>query len=78
MSTSVSDLGEKVMARLRSISGLSYLLMVNDSFKDEAQQGFQPQFGSADEAALHETIHLLAEDAQDHLLQMMNAAGDSQ
>lgn len=78
MTTTVSDLGEKVMARLRAISGLSYLLVANDSFKDEAQQGFQPQFASADEATLHETIHLLAEDAQDHLIGMMNAQGVAQ
>lgn len=78
MTTTTSDLGEKVMARLRSISGLSYVLMVNDSFKDEAQQGFHPQFANTDEATLHEAIHLLAEDAQDHLISMMNAQGTAQ
>lgn len=78
MTTPVSELGEKVMARLRSISGLSYALMVNDSFKDDAQSGFQAQFASTDEATLHEAINLLAEDAQDHLISMMNAQGVAQ
>jgi Mg2+ and Co2+ transporter CorA len=78
MSTTTSDLGDKVMSRLRCMSGLSDLLMVNDSFKDEAQEGLQPQFSSFDEATLHESIRLLAEDAQDHLLNMMNAAGGTQ
>lgn len=78
MSTTTSDLGEKVMARLRVIEQLSVVLMENHSFKDDQQRGFEPQLDFHGESAVHEAMFMLADQAQDQLLQLMNAAGDSQ
>ncbi|MEE1918460.1 hypothetical protein V0R52_18885 [Pseudomonas asiatica] len=78
MTTTTSDLGEKVMARLRVIEQLSVVLMENHSFKDDQQRGFEPQLDFHGESAVHEAMYMLADQAQDQLLQLMNAAGDSQ
>ncbi|MFI8555818.1 hypothetical protein [Pseudomonas putida] len=78
MTTTTSDLGEKVMARLRVIEQLSVVLMENHSFKDDQQRGFEPQLDFHGESAVHEAMFMLADQAQDQLLQLMNAAGDSQ
>ncbi|WP_028698182.1 MULTISPECIES: hypothetical protein [Pseudomonas putida group] len=78
MTTSVSDLGEKVMARLRVIEGFTSILMENDSLKGDAVAGLQPQLDHLSESTIHEALYLLADQAQDQLLQLMNAAGDSQ
>lgn len=78
MTTTTSDLGEKVMARLRVIEGFASILMENDSFKGDASAGFSPQLDHLSESVLHEALFMLADQAQDQLLQLMNAAGDSQ
>lgn len=78
MTTSISDLGEKVMTRLRVIEGLSSILMENDSFKDDSQAGFSPQLDHLSESVLHEAVFMLADQAQDQLTQLMNAAGGAQ
>ncbi|WP_236183481.1 hypothetical protein [Pseudomonas juntendi] len=78
MSTTTSDLGEKVMARLRVIEGFASILMENDSFKGDADSRFSPQLDHLSESVLHEAMCMLADQAQDQLLQLMNAAGDSQ
>lgn len=77
MSTTTSDLGEKVMARLRVIEGFASILMENHAFKDDQQHGFEPQLDFHGESAIHEAMYMLAEQAQDQLLQLMNAAGDT-
>ncbi|UBM27161.1 hypothetical protein K8374_09480 [Pseudomonas sp. p1(2021b)] len=78
MSTTTSDLGEKVMARLRVIEGFASILMENDSLKGDTQAGFAPQLDHLSESVLHESLFMLAEQAQDQLLQLMNAAGGDQ
>lgn len=74
MTTSISDLGEKVMARLRVIEQLSVVLMENHSFKDDQQRGFEPQLDFHGESAIHEAIFMLSEQGQGQLLQLVNAA----
>lgn len=78
MTTTTSDLGEKVMARLRVIESFAVILMENQAFKDDQQRGFEPQLDFHGESAIHEAMYMLAEQAQDQLLQLMNAAGDAQ
>ncbi|MVF50610.1 hypothetical protein F9Z43_15050 [Pseudomonas monteilii] len=78
MSTTTSDLGEKVMARLRVIEGFASILMENDSLKGDAQAGFAPQLDHLSESTIHEAMYMLADQAQDQLLQLMNAAGGAQ
>ncbi|WP_049696636.1 hypothetical protein [Pseudomonas fulva] len=78
MTNQASNLGEKVAARLRVIEGLAAILMENDSFKGEADSRFSPQLEHLSESTIHEAIWLLADQAQDQLLQMMNAAGGTQ
>ncbi|UUC17567.1 hypothetical protein NOV18_20185 [Pseudomonas asiatica] len=78
MSTTTSDLGEKVMARLRVIEGFASILMENNSFKGDAGSRFSPQLDHLSESVLHEAMYMLAEQAQDQLLQLMNAAGGAQ
>lgn len=78
MSTTTSDLGEKVMARLRVIEGFASILMENDSLKGDAQAGFDPQLDHFSESTIHEAMYMPADQAKDQLLQLMNAAGDSQ
>lgn len=78
MSTTTSDLGEKVMARLRVIESFASILMENHSFKDDRHRGFEPQLDFQGESAIHEALFMLAEQAQDQLLQLMNAAGGAQ
>ncbi|MBF8727662.1 hypothetical protein [Pseudomonas putida] len=78
MTTTTSDLGEKVMARLRVIESFASILMENHSFKDDQQSGFEPQLDFQGESAIHEAIYMLSEQAKDQLLQLMNAAGDAQ
>ncbi|MDD1981376.1 hypothetical protein [Pseudomonas asiatica] len=78
MTTPTSDLGEKVMARLRVIEGFVSILMENDSLKGEADSLRTPQLDYLSESTIHEAMYMLADQAQDQLLQMMNAAGDSQ
>lgn len=75
MSTTTSDLGEKVMARLRVIEGFASILMENGSFKGDAGSRFSPQLDHLSESVLHEAMYMLADQAQDQLLQLMNAAG---
>ena len=78
MSTTISNLGEKVMARLRVIEGFASILMENNSFKGDADSRFSPQLDHLSESVLHEAMYMLAEQAQDQLLQLMNAAGGAQ
>ncbi len=78
MTTKTSELGEKVMARLRVIESFASILMENHAFKDDQQSGFEPQLDFHGESAIHEAMYMLADQAQDQLLQLMNAAGDSQ
>ncbi|MEB3843420.1 hypothetical protein [Pseudomonas guariconensis] len=78
MTTTTSDLGEKIMARLRVIEGFASILMENGSFKGDADSRFSPQLDHLSESVLHEAMYMLADQAQDQLLQLMNAAGDSQ
>lgn len=78
MTTTTSDLGEKVMARLRVIESFAFILMENHSFKDDRKRGFEPQLDFQGESAIHEAMYMLSEQAQDQLLQLMNAAGDAQ
>lgn len=52
--------------------------MENHSFKDDQQRGFEPQLDFHGESAVHEAMFMLADQSQDQLLQLMNAAGDSQ
>ncbi|MFV7440207.1 hypothetical protein [Pseudomonas vlassakiae] len=78
MTTTTMDLGEKVMARLRVIEGFASILMENDSLKGDAQAGFAPQLDHLSESVLHEALFMLADQAQDQLLQLMSAAGGAQ
>lgn len=78
MTTKTSELGEKVMARLRVIESFASILMENHAFKDDQQLGFEPQLDFHGESAIHEAMYMLADQARDQLLQLMNAAGDSQ
>jgi hypothetical protein len=78
MSTTTSDLSEKVMARLRVIEGFASILMENDSLKGDASAGFSPQLDHLSESVLHEAVFMLADQAQDQLLQLMNSAGGAQ
>jgi hypothetical protein len=78
MTTTTSELGEKVMARLRVIEGFVSILMENDSLKGEACSLHTPQLDHLSESTIHEAMYMLADQAQDQLLQLMNAAGDSQ
>ncbi|MCE0862346.1 hypothetical protein LU674_008770 [Pseudomonas alloputida] len=78
MTTSISDLGEKVMARLRVIESFASILMENHAFKDDKQRGFEPQLDFHGESAIHEAMYMLADQAQDQLFQLMNAAGGAQ
>jgi hypothetical protein len=78
MSTTTSDLGEKVMSRLRVIEGFVLILMENDSFKDDSVAGHPPLIDHYGESIVHEALFMLAEQAQDQLLQLMNAAGGAQ
>lgn len=78
MSTTTSDLGEKVMARLRVIEGFASILMESGSFKGDAGSRFSPQLDHLSESVLHEAMYMLADQAQDQLLQLMNAAGGAQ
>ncbi|PZQ41041.1 MAG: hypothetical protein DI560_07820 [Pseudomonas putida] len=78
MTTSISDLGEKVLPRLRVIESFASILMENRAFKDDQQRGFEPQLDFHGESAIHEAMYMLADQAQDQLLQLMNAAGGSQ
>lgn len=78
MTTSISDLGEKVLSRLRVIESFASILMENHAFKDDQQRGFEPQLDFHGESAIHEAMYMLAEQAQDQLTQLMNAAGDAQ
>ncbi|MBI6961323.1 hypothetical protein [Pseudomonas putida] len=78
MTTSISDLGEKVLSRLRVIESFASILMENHAFKDDQQRGFEPQLDFHGESAIHEAMYMLADQAQDQLLQLMNAAGGSQ
>ncbi len=78
MSTTTSDLGEKVMARLRVIEGFASILMENGSFKGDAGSRFSPQLDHLSESVLHEAMYMLADQAQGQLLQLMNAAGGAQ
>ncbi|MFG0755351.1 hypothetical protein ACF8O8_21475 [Pseudomonas sp. TYF_14] len=78
MTTTTSELGEKVMARLRVIESFASILMENHAFKDDQPNGFEPQLDFHGESAIHEAMYMLADQARDQLLQLMNAAGDSQ
>lgn len=78
MSTTTRDLGEKVLSRLRVIESFASILMENHAFKDDLQRGFEPQLDFHGESAIHEAMFMLAEQAQDQLLQLMNAAGGAQ
>ena len=78
MTMTTSGLAEKVMARLRVIESFASILMDNHAFKDDQQNGFAPQLDFHGESAIHEAMYMLADQAQDQLLQLMNAAGDSQ
>lgn len=78
MTTSISDLGEKVMARLRVIEGFASILMENGSFKGDAGSRFSPQLDHLSESTIQEAMYMLADQAQEQLLQLMNAAGGSQ
>lgn len=78
MTTSMSDLGEKVLSRLRVIESFASILMENHAFKDDQQRGFEPQLDFHGESAIHEAMYMLAEQAQDQLTQLMNAAGGAQ
>ncbi|HGY9633867.1 TPA: hypothetical protein ACOJQA_005772 [Pseudomonas putida] len=78
MTMTTSGLAEKVMARLRVIESFASILMENHAFKDDKQRGFEPQLDFHGESAIHEAMYMLADQAQDQLLQLMNAAGDSQ
>lgn len=78
MSTTTSDLGEKVLSRLRVIESFASILMENHAFKDDLQRGFEPQLDFHGKSAIHEAMFMLAEQAQDQLHQLMNAAGGAQ
>ncbi|EKT4477444.1 hypothetical protein QEL91_003143 [Pseudomonas putida] len=78
MSATTSDLGEKIMSRLRVIEGFASILMENDSFKGDADSRFPPQLDHLSESVLHEAMYMLVDQAQDQLLQLMNAAGGNQ
>ncbi|QKK95921.1 hypothetical protein GEV38_07775 [Pseudomonas sp. 13159349] len=78
MSTKTSDLGEKIMARLRVIEGFASILMENGSFKGGADSQFVPQLDHLSESTIQEAMYMLADQAQEQLLQLMNAAGGAQ
>ncbi|MGO0684834.1 hypothetical protein [Pseudomonas fulva] len=78
MTTTTSELGEKILSRLRVIESFASILMENHSFKDDRHRGFEPQLDFQGESAIHEAMYMLSEQAQDQLLQLMNAAGDAQ
>ncbi|ANI33287.1 MULTISPECIES: hypothetical protein [Pseudomonas] len=78
MTPSISDLGEKVLSRLRVIESFASILMDNHAFKDDQQNGFAPQLDFHGESAIHEAMYMLAEQARDQLSQLMNAAGEAQ
>ncbi|MHB0783040.1 hypothetical protein [Pseudomonas alloputida] len=78
MTTKTSELGEKVMARLRVIESFASILMENHAFKDDQQRGFEPQLDFHGESAIHEAMYMLADQARDQLLQLMNAEGGAQ
>ncbi|MBA1195762.1 hypothetical protein G7011_01375 [Pseudomonas plecoglossicida] len=78
MTNATSDLGEKVLSRLRVIESFASILMENHAFKNDQQRGFAPQLDFQGESAIHEAMYMLADQAQEQLIQLMNAAGGHQ
>lgn len=78
MTTAISNLGDHVLSRLRVIEGLAHVLMENHSLRDDKQRGFELQLDFKGESAIQEAVQLLAEQAQDQLIRLMNAAGGAQ
>jgi len=66
------ELYNKLDARLRVIRGLAVILIDNDSFKTQALGDALPQLDAENEMSIHEAVHLLSDQAQDELVDLVN------
>ncbi|MCF7532009.1 hypothetical protein [Pseudomonas petrae] len=67
------ELCNKIEARLRVITGLAQILINNDSFGTGTIIVQEPQMGAEDSMMVHEVVLLLADQAQDVLVDLMKA-----
>lgn len=66
------QLCNNIEARLRVIKGLASMLIDNDSFRTMACSHTNAQLEPKDEIIVHEAVHLLADQAQDELIDLMD------
>ncbi|MEA9994298.1 hypothetical protein QN382_19090 [Pseudomonas sp. 10B1] len=67
------ELCNKIEARLRVIRGLADILMENDVFKTGAAGDGPAQLEADHELIVHEAVHLLSDQAQDEMIELMDA-----
>lgn len=69
------ELCNKIEARLRVIRGLADILMENDIFKTGAAGDGPAQLEAGHEMIVHEAVRLLSDQAQDDVIELMDAMG---
>ncbi|MDY7560186.1 hypothetical protein QN366_01450 [Pseudomonas sp. CCC3.2] len=67
------ELCNKIEARLRVIRGLADILMENDVFKTGAAGDGPAQLEADHELIVHGAVHLLSDQAQDEMIELMDA-----
>lgn len=69
------ELYNNIDARLRVIRGLAVILMDNDCFKTEATAHASAQLDAENEMSIHEAVHLLSDQAQHELIELVDLLG---
>ncbi|MCF7558882.1 hypothetical protein [Pseudomonas petrae] len=69
------ELYNKIDTSLRVIRGLADVLINNDSFKTDATDEAPAQLDQSNEMVLHEAVLLLADAAQNELVELVNSLG---